>query len=105
MREVGSQLLFRIFSGKNLLRQSVSQRFAKQKSASITLLPLSDKSAQQALSRDSQRCISLNVYERERERGLTTIFLEDGEMNVCQLNWLDCGRGCCFQQNIGDIDL
>ena len=55
-----------------------------------------------ALSQDSHRCIGLNVYERSKK-----IFLEDRKIAVCQLiTGRLAGRAdCCFQQNIGDIDL
>ena len=63
----------------------------------FTNFAASDNNYTSALSQDSHRCIGLNVYERSKK-----IFLEDRKINVCQLNW---PAGCCFQQNIGDIDL
>ena len=92
MREVGSQLLFTIFFGKNLLRQSD----IRKTKICFNNFAASDNYTS-ALSQDSHRCIGLNVYERSKK-----IFLEDRKINVCQLNW---PAGCCFQQNIGDIDL
>ena len=41
--------------------------------------------------------IGLKVYKTIKK-----IFLVERKIDVCQLNWLAV---CCFQPNIGDIDL